>query len=72
MIIFFIFLFAQVASVKYPIVSNFHVVVIFTYWDFVFIWGRYVVLRDGITVKTAVMITLVTMPKTPLGRIQKL
>ena len=63
MIIFFIFLFAPVASVKYPIVSNFHVVVIFTYWDFVFIWGRYVVLRDGITVETALSIAPVTGPE---------
>ena len=67
MIIFSIFLFAQVASVSYPIVSNFHVVVIFTRWDVVFVLGRYVVLRDGITVKTAAIIATATMPKTLLG-----
>ena len=63
MIISFVFLFAQVASVKYPIVSNFHVVVIFAPWDVVFVLGRYVVLRDGITVETALSIAPVTGPE---------
>ena len=69
MIVFSIFHFAHVASVKYSVVSNFHVVVLLTYRDVVFVLGRYVMLRDGITFKTAAIIATVTMPETLLGRL---